>query len=297
MSSSRSTAIDQDELFETANRLEAEGREVTALTLLSALGRGSLTTIYKYLDAWRSAKPLKVASGNNDMPESVRAVFASAWRTAAGEAARETEAVKEKAAAEVSAAVGQFRGALEAIEKLEKDREADGEAMDELKRQVAELGAALQKAETDSAAHRAAAEQLRHQVKSQEVELERVHKEAEGARNRYQEELAQAAATAKATQEKSSEQIESLGKQQEDLKRGLEKVERERDAAVLKAEESVNRASKSDERAQAAEQEVVQARNEKETAIKEAAELKGRADTLKSQNDELLSRLTERKKG
>lgn len=41
--------IDPDELFETANRLVAEGKEVTATALLDALGGGSLRTIYKYL--------------------------------------------------------------------------------------------------------------------------------------------------------------------------------------------------------------------------------------------------------
>ena len=53
----RNIPIDRDEVIETANRLEAEGKEVTALTMLSALGRGSLTTIYKHLDAWRESKP------------------------------------------------------------------------------------------------------------------------------------------------------------------------------------------------------------------------------------------------
>ncbi len=49
-----------------SNRLEAEGKEVTALTMLSALGRGSLTTIYKHLDAWRETKPVKSPTDGKD---------------------------------------------------------------------------------------------------------------------------------------------------------------------------------------------------------------------------------------
>ena len=46
----RRQPIAPDELFETANRLKAEGKEVTALALLDALGGGSLSTIYKHLE-------------------------------------------------------------------------------------------------------------------------------------------------------------------------------------------------------------------------------------------------------
>lgn len=69
----KSVSISVEELFETANRLEAEGKEVTALVLLNALGRGSLTTIYKHLEAWKAAKPVKTYSSGNEMPDLVKA--------------------------------------------------------------------------------------------------------------------------------------------------------------------------------------------------------------------------------
>ena len=171
----RRRAIEADELFETANRLQAEGKEVSATALLDALGVGSLRTIYKLLEAWQQRRPAVVITVPDEIPPSVQAAFASVWRQAAQEAGREVLAVKEKAAEEVEAAVKQFQGALDAIDNLEKESEADAQQIDTLKERVAELEAALQKSQTESAAYRATGEQLQQQVKSQEAELERLH--------------------------------------------------------------------------------------------------------------------------
>ncbi len=209
----RGAVIEQDELFETANQLEADGKEVTAMALLNALGRGSLTTIYKYLEAWKTNRPVKVSTGNSEIPETVRNAFASTWRVAAQEAAREVEAVKEKAAEEVKEALGQFRGALEAIERLEKESEADALEIDGLKKQSAEQQAEVTRLEADKAAQGATIDELRRRDESQAQELERLHKDLE------------------------------------------------------------------------------RQRSERDTAMKEAAELKGRSETLKSQNEKLMASL------
>ena len=98
----RRAVIDREELFETANTMAVEGKDVTALALLNALGGGSLTTIYKYLGEWESGRPKTTpAAGSTEIPDVVQNAFVSTWRVAAMEAARETAAVKEKAAEEV----------------------------------------------------------------------------------------------------------------------------------------------------------------------------------------------------
>lgn len=178
----RGQQIDQDELFETANRLNDEGKEVTALALLNALGRGSLTTIYRYLDVWKAARPATIASGNNEIPEQVKSAFAGAWRVAAQEAAKEIEEVKAKAADDVKEAQKQFHGALEAIEKLEKENDTCYEEIENLKKQALDRQVEMSKLESDSAAQKAAADELRHQVDTQKKELERLHAELEKAR-------------------------------------------------------------------------------------------------------------------
>jgi thioesterase domain-containing protein len=162
----RTVGIDRDEVFETANRLEAEGKEVTALSMLAALGRGSLTTIYKYLDAWKDSKPNKTPMVQVDQPELVKTAFATAWRVAAEEAARETMVIREKAAEEISAALRQFHGALEAIAKLEAEREADADLIEGLQKIAAEQKAENAKLDTEAATERARADELRDQLKA-----------------------------------------------------------------------------------------------------------------------------------
>lgn len=174
----RNIPIDRDEVIETANRLEAEGKEVTALTMLSALGRGSLTTIYKHLDAWRETKPVRSPVVQADQPEPVKTAFATAWRVAAEEAARETTVIREKAAEEVKAALRQFHGALEALAKVEADREADGEAMEGLHGIIAEQKAQIGKLESEVAAANARAEELRDQLKSLQADRDAAIKAA-----------------------------------------------------------------------------------------------------------------------
>lgn len=191
----RRPVVEQEEVFEVANGLAAEGKEVTALALLNALGGGSLTTIYKYLSEWEAGRPKTApTAGGAEIPDVVQNAFVSTWRVATMEAARETAAVKEKAAEEVKAAQKQFEGALEAIQKLETESENDAAQIEALKARVSELEAALTAAGNDNAALKATAEQLRQQVKSQQAELERLHKDRDEDRKLHQSELARAKA-------------------------------------------------------------------------------------------------------
>jgi chromosome segregation ATPase len=174
----RGPVIQEDELFEVANRLEAEGKEVTALALLEALGRGSLTTIYKHLEVWKTAKPAKVQLSNNEMPDRVKSAFLVAWREASQEAGLAVEEAREKAKEEVAAALKQFHGALEAIAKLEREKEEQDEAIESLQKQLAEAKADATKAESEGAAEKARADELREQLKAQQQDRDLALKEA-----------------------------------------------------------------------------------------------------------------------
>lgn len=174
----RTVGIDRDEVFETAKRLEAEGKEVTALAMLAALGRGSLTTIYKYLEAWKDSKPVKTPLVQVDQPEPVKTAFATAWRVAAEEAARETMVIRDKAAEEMNAALRQFHGALEAIAKLEAEREADADVIEGLQQITAEQKAENAKLEIEAATERARADELRDQLKALQSDRDSAMKDA-----------------------------------------------------------------------------------------------------------------------
>ena len=53
----RKALFTEEQVFETADRLVTDGKEVTASSLLAALGGGSLTTIYKHMAAWLASRP------------------------------------------------------------------------------------------------------------------------------------------------------------------------------------------------------------------------------------------------
>lgn len=289
----RRAVIDREELFETANTLAAEGKDVTALLLLNALGGGSLTTIYKYLSEWEAGRPKTAPmAGATEIPDVVQNAFVSTWRVAAMEAARETAAVKEKAAEEVKSAHKQFEGALEAIQKLETESENDAAQIEALKTRVSELEAALSATGNDNAALKATGEQLRHQVKSQQAELDRLHKDRDEDRKMHQDEQARAKAEHAAAQDKTNAQLERLGEQLAAAQKNADQADRARSESQFKFEQAEKQIADAGQRLQAAEQKRDAAGAEREAAIKEAAELKGQAEALKAQNAELMARLT-----
>ncbi|HEY9758813.1 MAG TPA: DNA-binding protein [Oculatellaceae cyanobacterium] len=285
----RRPIIDRDEFWSVADRLAAEGKEITALSMLSALGGGSFTTIYRYLGDWLASQPKATADNKGEIPDVVQNAFASAWRVAALEAAREIAAAKDKAAAEVQAAQKQFQEAIQAIERLESDAETDTARIADLEKKVQDLEAALQKMGNENAALGATAEQLRHQVKSQDIELARVHKESESSRHEHQQEIERLNNKQAAAQDKANSEIQSLRERLSDNQKQLEQVNR-------KLQEVETQISGAEARATKAEEKAAQSDKDRELAITEAATLKGQATTLKSQNDELLSRLTDRDK-
>ncbi len=292
----RRGSINEAQVFEAADALVAQGREVTPTVLLSTLGSGSFTTIYKHLSTWEASRASAGTERSAAIPEAVLSAFGAAWRVASAEANKEVVMVREQATEEVKAAKAQFQEALQTIERLESEREADAGRIEAFTAKVSELESSLHKAENEKSALKATTEQLRHQVKSQEAELERVHKDAEAERKRHQEEVAKVSAAAAAAQEAASAQIEGLRQQLGDVLSRLEKTQRELDEAKLAAREATSRADKAEKDVQKAEQELVVARKGKEQAVNEAAELRGKAGTLDAQNKELLSRLTERDK-
>lgn len=285
----RRPVVDREELFEAATRLEAEGKPVTALALLDALGGGSLTTIYKHLGEWESGRQTATSvSGNNEMPAAVSNAFSSAWRIAAQESAKEVQAAREEAAKEVQAAQQQFAGALQAIEQLEKDSEADAQQIESLNEKIADLEGALRTAISESAAFKATAEQLGQQVKSQGAELERMHSNLDRDRLSHQSEIGRLTSAAEAAQDKANAQIEGLQKTIATAQGKAEQLEKERAEALTKLEATVKQLEKSDTASKSD-------RTERDAAIKEAAELRGQLTSLKTQNSELVAQLGKNK--
>lgn len=112
----RRPVVNRDELFAAANQLAAQGKKVTALAILAALGGGSLTTIYKHLEEWESLnKPLNPSPSSDEIPAIVQKSFASVWKLAAQEASRQEIALRQ----EVDQLKKQLKERDAEIEKLE----------------------------------------------------------------------------------------------------------------------------------------------------------------------------------
>ena len=174
----RRQPIAPDELFETANRLKAEGKEVTALALLDALGGGSLSTIYKHLEVWQASKPVEVITPGDELPPQVLASFTASWRLATQEAGRQVIEVKEKAKEEVAAALRQFHGALDAIRKLEQESEADAQEIERLSDKLEKTETALHDLQKEAAGQKSQVEQLQKLMEKQEKTIEGLRQEA-----------------------------------------------------------------------------------------------------------------------
>lgn len=182
----RRPVIDREELFQAANAMSAEGRPVTAIALLEALGGGSYRTIYKYLGEWEGVRQKSETVVNTaEIPESVLNALTNTWRVATMEASKEVLAVKAKAAEEVAAAESRFEDAMDAIQKFEARSEEDAEQIEMLKAKVTQLEQLASQLGNENSALKATAEQLQQQVTSQQTELERVHKDHEQERTQF----------------------------------------------------------------------------------------------------------------
>lgn len=183
----------QEQVFQAANALAASGKEVTPTSLRDALGGGSLTTIYKHIDAWqetRLAAPVPVIL---EMPDSVKAAFSQCWQAAASEAGKEIAAVREKADNEVKAAKRRLDEAIAAIEQLEAEADSDAARLEAAEANLAAERKTSQQVATEAAAHEAAlmatVEQMKQQLEALQTELACVHEEADAARTQYSAEI------------------------------------------------------------------------------------------------------------
>jgi DNA repair exonuclease SbcCD ATPase subunit len=166
-----------EQVFAAADQLANEGQEVTASALLTALGGGSLTTIYRHLEAWEANRKDTPRPATIEMPEAVSTAFAQAWQAAAREAGKEIASIREKADTEVKEARKRYEEALGNIERLEAEANEDAGRLEALATRLAERENALQEAATEKAALAATVEQMRQQIEAQQKELERVHAE------------------------------------------------------------------------------------------------------------------------
>lgn len=79
----RIAAHSQEQVFEAADKLAANGQEVTPNALRDVLGRGSYSTLLKHIDAWQQARQAAPAPVLIEMPESVKVAQLDAAKSTA----------------------------------------------------------------------------------------------------------------------------------------------------------------------------------------------------------------------
>lgn len=187
----------QEQVFEAADRLVAIGKEVTPTTLREALGGGSLTTIYRHLEAWEDTRKVMPAPASIPMPDAVRLAFDQAWQAAANEAGKEIAAIREKADAEIKAANRRLEEAITAIGQLENEQQADADRQEALENALARERELSHQALADAAARfaglSATVEQMRNQIEELKGEMSQAHIKIEEVSTRERAKIEEAA--------------------------------------------------------------------------------------------------------
>lgn len=279
-----------EQIHEAADAMAAEGTDVTALGLLSRLGGGSLSTIYKHWRTWKEQRRQSAISSNpQTIPDSVQAVFATAlgkaWAVMGDEAGKQVAAAKAKASEDTQEANKQFEEAVGAIERLEQQSEIDNAQIERLAARVAELEARLQRSEQEKSGLLVTTEQQSHQLKSQANELERIHKELDSEQRRRLADMERSSNALAEARETATKKIDELKQALVDAQHQAERAMQEKVTAQAQQE-------KSEDRSRVLEEEAAVLRTDKEKIGQEAAQLRGQLESLKEQNNELLAKLT-----
>lgn len=177
----RTAVHTQEQVFEAADRLAANGLEATPNALRDVLGRGSFTTFVKHIEAWQQVRQSAPVAVVLEMPDSVKAAFAQCWQAAASQAGKEIAAIREKADAEIQSTKRRLDQAIAAIEQMETEAETEAAKLEAVEAALASERAAAQRAATDAATHAAAlsatAHQMREQIETHQAEVNQLRKE------------------------------------------------------------------------------------------------------------------------
>jgi chromosome segregation ATPase len=265
----KAARLSPEEIFEVADALYVNGEAPTTVKVFQRLGRGSMTTIQKYLKEWR---PREGVGGEEsrvvEIPAEVRDVvgrFAlEMWRRLHAVTQGELDAVRKNAADEVAQVKGEFMELAEMVDNLRTELGGTAGERDTLREEVDRLKAELQ------------------EVKGKNSELQARLTSAIDEKFRFQEEVRDLDRALSKTRERVSTlegRVENLTSEnlllETDLNQRIEELARSRE-----------------EREQAR-GEVLAATKVEENLRRELSKEEGRGRELSGNVDELSRRLTE----
>lgn len=303
------TTITPEKIIEAAERLAAEGKNPTQVTVREALGGGSFATIGPVLKAWKDGQKEDHALTEIQVPEAIterlEALQGAVWQAAVNEADRrlmaEREALhqaQEQAAAEVrehldsiatlEAEAGDYQRKIEALEETANSLDADrhnaltelaqvkGQAENDrhsaaeaMIKETERREAAEARAERAEALHREALEQSR-------ADLAEMKQEAADQINRATEQAKAAEARAERAEKDAAQHIQ-------ELQQRAEKAEKEAQQRAAGEQACQSRLEAAQREQEQMKERMAKLEEKTEKATTEAAELRGEVKALKAE--------------
>ena len=184
--------VTEERVFEVADALTERGDDPTILSVQAAIGGGSYSTVKRYLDVWKEAgrkRRAEVALPDAAV-DRLMALGREFWSLLEERAAQQVAQIRVAAREEVAGLELQTRQAEQAIDTLERAKEALEQLGSEREGANQALHKELQSQHEIATAAEAKSAQLEARVVDSKAELERVLKQLESER--------QAAETARA---------------------------------------------------------------------------------------------------
>ena len=177
--------VTEERVFEVADALTERGDDPTILSVQAAIGGGSYSTVKRYLDVWKEAgrkRRAEVALPDAAV-DRLMALGREFWSLLEERAAQQVAQIRVAAREEVAGLELQTRQAEQAIDTLERAKEALEQLGSEREAANQALHKELQSQHEIATAAEAKSAQLEARVVDSKAELERVLKQLESERH------------------------------------------------------------------------------------------------------------------
>ena len=176
--------VTEERVFEVADALTERGEDPTILSVQATIGGGSYSTVKRYLDVWKEAgRKRRAAVALPDAAvDRLMALGREFWSLLEERAAQQVAQIRVAAREEVAGLELQTRQAEQAIDTLERAKEALEQLGSEREGANQALHKELQSQHEIATAAEAKSAQLEARVVDSKAELERVLKQLESER-------------------------------------------------------------------------------------------------------------------
>ncbi len=287
------TTITPEKIIEAAERLAAEGKNPTQVTVREALGGGSFATIGPVLKAWKDGQKEDRALTEIQVPEAIterlEALQGAVWQAAVDEADRRLMAEREALHQAQEQAAAEVREHLDSIATLEAEAGDYQRKIEALEETANSLDADRHNALTELAQVKGQAENDRHSAAEAMIkETERreaAEARAERAEALHREALEQSRADLAEIKQEAAAQVKAAEKQAQEQTKRAEKAEKEAQQRGAGEQACQSRLEAAQRELEQMKERMAKLENRADTAIQEAAELRGEIKAIKEQKE------------